>query len=193
MGGYGSGRKPFPTKKRLVEDCFTLDSWSLVPHGVGRHQAHLQFHWNHPTGEPFLLEASTQDCRTLYLIYRVLEGDWIRDNVPLEWTLVRPGSRRLWFRCPLDGRRARRLYLPPGERHFACQSCHNLTRWTVQTHHAKVDFYLKHTEAFAELLPHSEWNLQRFLQGAAIFDRCINYAIRSVEMGRRKYLAFVKG
>jgi hypothetical protein len=37
------------------------------------------------------------------------------------------GGRRLWFVCPLVGRRAAKLYLPPGGRLFGSREAYGLT------------------------------------------------------------------
>jgi hypothetical protein len=37
------------------------------------------------------------------------------------------GGRRWWFTCPRCGRRAQKLYLPPGRGDFACRHCHRLS------------------------------------------------------------------
>jgi len=55
---------------------------------------------------------------------------------------IRPylGGRRFLFQCPVlhdgkpCGRRVGRLYLPPGERFFACRKCHGLTYKSAQQH-----------------------------------------------------------
>ena len=54
-------------------------------------------------------------------------------------TTVRPhlGGKRYWFLCGC-GRRAARLYLPPGQRVFRCRDCYNLTYRSAQTHDQRV-------------------------------------------------------
>jgi hypothetical protein len=37
------------------------------------------------------------------------------------------GGVRYWFACPMCGRRVGGLYLAPGDRHFICRHCNNLT------------------------------------------------------------------
>jgi hypothetical protein len=52
-------------------------------------------------------------------------------------------GQRFYFRCPgLDepcGRRVGKLYMPPGESHFACQDCWNLTYESCKTHDKRLD------------------------------------------------------
>jgi hypothetical protein len=40
------------------------------------------------------------------------------------------GGVRYWFGCPLCGRRAAVLYLAPGDVHFECRLCNNLSYWS---------------------------------------------------------------
>lgn len=54
-------------------------------------------------------------------------------------TTVRPhlGGKRFWFVCAC-GRRAGRLYLPPGQRIFGCRRCCNLAYRSAQTHDQRL-------------------------------------------------------
>jgi hypothetical protein len=74
------------------------------------------------------------------------------------------GGRRYWFRCPAVrnaihcGRRVRRLYLPPGQRVFACRVCHNLTYWSSQTHDKRVDRMMLDPDALLSALAGEDLN-----------------------------------
>jgi hypothetical protein len=65
--------------------------------------------------------------------------------IPVTTTRPHLGGKRHWFRCPIlrdgkvCGRRAGRLYLPPGASVFGCRDCHNLTYWKSQTHDKSED------------------------------------------------------
>lgn len=64
---------------------------------------------------------------------------------PLNW---RKGKRRYFFVCPGRdgrpcGRRAGKLYLPPGELYFRCRQCHNLTYRSSKEHDKRVDALLR--------------------------------------------------
>jgi hypothetical protein len=56
------------------------------------------------------------------------------DEQTIPVTTVRPhlGGKRFWFLCSC-GKRAGRLYLPPGQRAFLCRDCHYLTYRSAQT------------------------------------------------------------
>ncbi len=61
------------------------------------------------------------------------------DEQTIPLTTVRPhlGGKRFWFLCGC-GRRAGRLYLPPGQRSFRCRHCYNLTYRSTQTHDQRL-------------------------------------------------------
>jgi hypothetical protein len=56
-----------------------------------------------------------------------LDGQWHQQRIELATTYPPYGGRRFWFLCPQNGRRARLLYLPDGEREFASRIAHSLT------------------------------------------------------------------
>jgi hypothetical protein len=57
------------------------------------------------------------------------------DEQTIPVTTVRPnlGSKRYWLVCAC-GKRAGRLYLPPGQRVLRCRGCYNLTYRSSQQH-----------------------------------------------------------
>jgi hypothetical protein len=62
----------------------------------------------------------------LRLRYNV-NGERVGCMVRLESTRPNYGGRRWWFVCPLVGRRAAKLYLPPGGRLFGSREAYGLT------------------------------------------------------------------
>ena len=70
-------------------------------------------------------------------------------ELPVSLTRTYPhfGGVRWWFTCPLIldgercGRRAGKLYLPPGAGHFGCRHCHDLTYRSCQESHKFDDLY----------------------------------------------------
>ncbi|MGB2820949.1 MAG: hypothetical protein WBF17_08210, partial [Phycisphaerae bacterium] len=50
----------------------------------------------------------------------------VTEDIALTITPTSFGGRRDWFLCPACRRRAGVLYLPEGERLFACRLCHGL-------------------------------------------------------------------
>jgi hypothetical protein len=107
----------------------------------------------------------------------------IRFGVPVvEQTITvaaaRPhlGGKRYWFSCSC-GKRAGRLYLPPGQRVFRCRQCYNLTYESAQQHDQRVYDLANNPAAMRLALQgHGGGNWRRFLLGmdALILslDRC---------------------
>jgi len=56
----------------------------------------------------------------------------VDQRMTLTPTPTRHEGRRWWYACPACNRRVGVLHLPPGEKFFACRSCHDLSyrsRW----------------------------------------------------------------
>jgi hypothetical protein len=76
---------------------------------------------------------------TLRLHYRQSRtGEVLDYPIALETTRPNFGGLRWWFTCPRSkggttcGRRAAKLYLPPGGRSFGCRTCYALTYTSAQ-------------------------------------------------------------
>ncbi len=127
MGGFGSGRQDGRT---LVEDCLTLDIAGLVRDGLvvpGGWRAST-LHWREvETGRETAsvgYEANMTDAEaaTLRLFWRTGPGADARAcsvTIRLATTRQRLGGVRWWFLCPITGKRAGKLHLPPGGEAFA--------------------------------------------------------------------------
>jgi len=116
MGGLGSGY--FRAKKRTVDRCLVLDVNVLARQGRAG-----QLNWrDQRTGERLLAMRYRADGRRVMLAC----VEW-SEAIGLTTTRLVSGGLRWWFECPRCGRRMGRLYVPPGERVFACRLCHNLT------------------------------------------------------------------
>jgi hypothetical protein len=66
----------------------------------------------------------------IQLHYKVeSEGTWtpVKETMCVTSTRLCSGGERLWFLCPPCGRRVGILFLPVGQRFFACRRCHQLT------------------------------------------------------------------
>jgi hypothetical protein len=67
------------------------------------------------------------------------------------------GGSRWWFLCPLVvagracSRRVRKLYLPPGGRHFGCRHCYSLTYESCQTSDKRLSWFRRNEEAMLML------------------------------------------
>jgi hypothetical protein len=90
------------------------------------------------------LVSGNPDALLLVLCYRWDGVERVTLPVRLQNTPTQFGGLRWWFTCPLTiggvacDRRAGKLYLPPGARHFGCRVCHRLAyRSSQQAHQAE--------------------------------------------------------
>ena len=124
MGGYGSGRRCGPTKRR-VEDCLILDVNRLNRGGVLDSGRETTISW----GEAAIRTKATWEAVTLdYTVSSAFEEpENIRQVVPFTSTDCTFGNWRVWFVCPERSceRRVGRLYL--AGKYFLCRHCHDLT------------------------------------------------------------------
>lgn len=128
MGGYGSGR---PVERAVLEDGFPLDLGKLIREGLIRPGSWMssliwrQVRSGEKTGSASYIATMNEAARSgvLQLSYRITdhrgEHHDIVEPIPLE-ALPQPFGGLMWyFRCPLTGRRCRKLYLLPGGLRFA--------------------------------------------------------------------------
>ena len=145
MGGYGSTRWHGHLKKTAVEECLVIDISELKSEGVFREGGAWGEKWwkDRWTGEKnasvsFFVRIADRASGYLELSY-VMNGESVRDRIPLDTTHPFFGGVHHWFSCPECNRRIRKLYLPTNETHFACRHCHNLSyesRQSWQRHHS---------------------------------------------------------
>lgn len=148
MGGLGSSRWQWHTKKTTVEECFRLSIYSLKSYlqpGISgtlysrignRAIAGIGFH--------VLGKEKPRSIRFSHLAGMVskLSEDTISlvnlTSTPLPW-----GGERYWFVCPTDGcqRRIAWLYLPPHEKNFGCRHCYDLSYQSQQENQWQRNFY----------------------------------------------------
>ena len=145
MGGYGSGRWAWHTKKITVEECFKLSIFALKPWlrpdmaGTSR--------WSRNGRETGSISWQMAERLTaIRFIYTVTdrrtgEKTDLNYRVTLKTSPLPWGGVRYWFSCPLviNGLRCNRrvacLYLPPSGLYFGCRHCYNLTYISSQAQH----------------------------------------------------------
>lgn len=128
MGGYGSGRWGWHTKKALTDDMRALDVRKIHKAGCLLSGAHL-WQWLE-NGEQVASIGFEAKPGRLVLKYNAGTGGKRQSYeypVFLDWTECNYGGRRPWFLCPNCGRRVAKLY---GGTHFLCRKCHGLAYWT---------------------------------------------------------------
>ena len=142
MGGPGSGNHDrLQEKKTTVEESLVVSVRDF--HTRLYRGATGTFTWTGPGGKSSVgyLVTGTDDAPAVALHYRWRGTEDITVPVRLETTPTQFGGRRWWFTCPLIvrgiacTRRAGKLYLPPGARHFGCRKCHDLTYRSCQVAH----------------------------------------------------------
>lgn len=151
MGGSGSGRWNWHSKKTTVEDCLILTAGKLARDRVIiRSPGSGWLSWtNTATGEQTASVGYSREIHedqiTLWLRYttsrRHGEKRAVEERIAMQTTPSAVGGVRWWFTCPLVvngrscGRRVGKLYLPPGSRYFGCRHCHDLTYVSCQESH----------------------------------------------------------
>jgi hypothetical protein len=166
MGGYGSGRWCWHTKKDVVEDCRVLDVNRWTCEGVLREEVHRFGEWkwwNAATGEEtslFGYEVNTIDMafpwvRLYYAFTRTHEH--MDYKIRLRTTRPTFGGLPWWFTCPLlrlgksCNHRVSKLYLPPSGRYYGCRHCYDLTYQSCQESDKRVSFLRSRPEALMAL------------------------------------------
>lgn len=139
MGGFGSGRGAW-RQTAIVEDCISIDACRWMREGIIRAGCRSSGAWcwtNSTTGEAtasitYRIDAGVREGFA-HLSYTVrATGKQVDYAVRLQATEPNYAGLRWWFTCPLFtsgracGRRARKLYLPPGAIYFGCRNCYRL-------------------------------------------------------------------
>lgn len=142
MGGYGSTRWQWHTKKTPVESCRQLDAVDLLREGVlGMNTRKVGIWcWLNAAGKPmsclmYMVDTTDMAQPWIHLSYTfTATGKEVNYKVRLQTTQPYFGGHRLWFVCPLQscGQRVRILYLPPGAVYYGCRRCYNLTYRSCQ-------------------------------------------------------------
>jgi hypothetical protein len=143
MGGPRSGRWwRWQARKSTVEESLALGMTDLRKRlYVG---AAGTFTWTSTSGNKSSIGyyvTGSNDWPNVHLHYRWRDKEDVNIPVRLEATPTQFGGQRWWFICPLIvrgvvcGRRAGKLYLPPGAKFFGCRMCHDLTYESCQEAH----------------------------------------------------------
>ena len=134
MGGFGSGNRIVRSTKRVtVEESLGLDIGPFRE-GLG-HDSTGTIIWKRAVGSESKVGYSLKwndGFPSVILQYQSPDDEEVRLSIRFQTSPTNFDGRRWWFTCPLTvdgvacGRRARKLFLPPGERYFGCRACHNL-------------------------------------------------------------------
>jgi hypothetical protein len=130
MGGFGTGRRGGP----VVEDGLRLDINDLLREKIfvpgGFRRGSLQW-TNTATGEKSAtigFEVSLVDADDAWARLQYSVNDIGQDyRVRITTSPCHYGGARWWWVCPRTGRRATKLYLPPGALVFAARKFYRLS------------------------------------------------------------------
>jgi hypothetical protein len=116
------GRPPC-SQRLLIEDCIVLNANKLQHQRPDRATPSIlerALGYRNPSleGSPF--------NRTIDVTIESPGGRQIEVRLYVTWTVPTFGGRRLWFHCPLCGRRCGRLYIPSRREGVGCRKCFRL-------------------------------------------------------------------
>ena len=187
MGGYGSGRWGWHTKKHTVEKSWALDVGALLREGTLAPGVTRtgEWRWHNPRTNETLASVGFNLCaedrggwlRLFYTVTRAggkVDADY---RIPLVTTVPHFGGLRWWFTCPGEAcrRRVRRLYLPPRGTYFLCRTCHDLTYVSSQAHDRTADRYRAlDTETLLALAHNADDPITAIRAASVILDRTTN-------------------
>jgi hypothetical protein len=130
MGGYGSGRSG---ERPTIESALRLDIDSMMGWGAIKPGSHLAGGMRLGDDTDVKFESHTDDPWDSWLRLRYSMTDYwsgeelkIDDRIYLATTRPHFGGLRWWFVCPRLNRKVRKLYLPPGGRHFWSRGAYRL-------------------------------------------------------------------
>jgi len=119
--------------KTTVEDCLIIDIDKLGRRGALCAGTHSTVSWTGGNRIGIWTYQSSPDCELIVQLRFSCKGEYIEQDVPITWTDVHNGGKRLWFRCPvykngqLCYRRVGKLYKPYYAKLFACRHCWDLS------------------------------------------------------------------
>ncbi|MBN1304960.1 MAG: hypothetical protein JXA13_11040 [Anaerolineales bacterium] len=164
MGGYGSGRWGWHTKKTQVEECL---KWRisglkgfLVPGSSGVTRWVRGEQVTDRIGFRVLGDDFPTALQVSYTIGPNSENPQEFDyRVNLTTTTLAWGSFRYWFMCPLQGCRKRVgcLYLPPGGKYFGCRHCYDLSYRSQQEGYIYRGLYENLAFGLQDKYPGATW------------------------------------
>jgi len=147
MGGFGSTRWAWHSRKTQVEECLQLHlktiKKNLMPGYCGTVYWSKGDEVTDNIGYNVIGDAVPWVIRLIYKITDRRTKESVEYNYPvqLSTTPLPWGGVRYWFVCPLSKegmtcmRRVGVLYLPPGSRYFGCRHCYDLTYRSCQGSH----------------------------------------------------------
>jgi hypothetical protein len=121
-------------KKATVEESLDVSVHDLKKRGMFAGHTSAVFSWvssRSKTESSVVVDVDMADEPYARFTYSIMDQNGERidycDRVRLTTTLCNYGGQRYWFLCPICCRRVGSLYVAPGDVHFGCRLCNNLT------------------------------------------------------------------
>jgi hypothetical protein len=147
-------------KKDTVEDGLTLSiSWFRKNNYLYGGKRYGGISWSNSwRGEKFanilfVIDVDEDDLPNnhIVLIYTSY-GEDIRERIDIDTTPCNFGGVRYWFVCPSCNRRASKIHVAPGSRHFRCRNCADLTYRSCQESDKRVSALIRNPEMLKKML-----------------------------------------
>jgi hypothetical protein len=149
MGGSGSGRWGWHTKKTVVEDCLAFSINEVVGRVLPRQVFDKRMNW---AGSIIWRRVHSGEVASSVGYQLLFDNDprLVLDYKATSWNgsqslwnypvrlLTTPchyGGVRWWFECSGCRRRVGKLYIPPQGGRFACRHCYDLSYTSAQEAH----------------------------------------------------------
>ncbi len=144
MGGYGSSRWGWHSKKDTTESTLSFDVSKLYRKGLIRPNTTGSGASTWSTGSTVSFDVSTRDTDGYVKMHYTWKWNKQEMDYTIHLTATRPyfGGLRWWWLCPWCRKRARILYLNSRNGRFECRSCCDLTYRSAQEHDKTMDRYL---------------------------------------------------
>lgn len=139
MGSFGSGRRWCYSKKGKLDEGLKLDINRMKRQGQIRHSCYCSgdIQWTYTnTGEyasSLGYESNLMDEGNMWLRLKYSHTPWWSEEaekvdytIKIASTHPNYGGRRLWFICPITGRRAAVLHKPNTSSYFASRHAFNM-------------------------------------------------------------------
>lgn len=190
MGGYGSTRWAWHTRKERVEDSFQLPISmfsaainQLITEGMGLRSRHVSWSTRgEQTGRIGVLLVKPQHEPPIARLVYQASSQGVNDRITLATTQPNYGGARWWWLCPSCGQRCGVLYLPASSRHFRCRCCHDLMYTSAQEHDPRVSRLLKSSSAEIDALSSQDWGY------AWIWIKAVEIKRKRMERATRRLL-----
>lgn len=179
MGGYGSTRWDYHTKKLIVEECLQISIFKFKKYLKPGLIASIEWKNNIFGIYDFnLIVIGSEHPSSIQISYYL--GNHKKDEIKIKYSIqlstsaLSWGGVRYWFICPVIGcgRRVGVLYLPLGGKYFGCRHCYRLTYKSSQEQHMYEDVYRMLAASMSQGTNQYDWRDMKYLmENERLFSR----------------------